>query len=153
MKITGAAVAVVAALVASLALTSVAGAGARNGALREFEGKVVSVDAAAKTFRLEDHHRGVKTIQVSGRTRFEDLAGFSALRPGLRRVEAKVKRVDGAWVARKVELSGRDDDDDRAGDDDNGGDRHGGDDRGDDDNGGGRHGGDDDSGHGGGDDD
>ncbi len=154
MKITGAAVAIVAALVASLALTSVAGAGARNGALREFEGKVVSVDAAAKTFRLKDHHRGVKTIAVRARTRFEDLAGFSALRPGLKRVEAKVKRVNGAWVAREVELSGRDDDrDDRAGDDDNGGDRHGGDDRGDDDDGGDRHGGDDDSGHGGGDDD
>jgi hypothetical protein len=82
----------------------------------------VSVNAAAKTFRLKDHHRGIKTIKVRSSTRFEDLAGFSSLHAGLRRVEAKVKRIDGAWVARKIELSGRDDDrdddDDRGGDDD-----------------------------------
>lgn len=131
---------VIGALVASLALTSVAGAAT----FREFEGKVVSVNADAQTFRLKDHDgRGTKTVKVTSATRFEDLAGFSALKPGLKRVEAKVKRVDGAWVARKIELSGRDD---RAGDDDRGGDRHGGrggddDDHGDDHGG---HGGDDD---------
>jgi Domain of unknown function (DUF5666) len=125
MKIIRAAAAVTAALIASLALTSaLASAGVRDGALREFEGRVVSVNAAAKTFQLRDHHRGVKTIRVRTSTRFEDLAGFSSLRAGLRRVEAKVRRVDGAWVARKVELSGRDDDRD---DDDRDGDDHGGD--------------------------
>lgn len=149
-KITAAVLAAAAVLLASFGLAATAGAGVRDGALREFEGRVLSVDSAAKTFRLKDHERGVKTIQVRNSTRFEDLAGFSALRPGLKRVEAKVKRVDGAWVARKIELSGRDDNgrDDRAGDDDNGGDRHGGDDRADDDNGGDHHGG-----HGGSDDD
>jgi hypothetical protein len=127
---------VIGALALSLALTSVAGAAT----FREFEGKVLSVDAAAQTFRLKDHDgRGVKTVKVTSSTRFEDLAGFTAIKPGLKRVEAKVKRVDGAWVARKIELSGRDDDD-RAGDDDNGGDRHGGR-GGDDDNGGDHHGG------------
>jgi hypothetical protein len=136
--------AVVAALALSLGLTSVAGAAT----FREFEGKVVSVDRDAKTFRLKDHDgRGTATIKVTSNTRFEDLAGFSALKAGLKRVEAKVKRVDGAWVARKIELSGRDDD--RA-DDDRGGDRHGGR-GGDDDAPGDDHGGN--SGHGGGDDD
>jgi hypothetical protein len=124
--------AIAAVLAVSLALAATAGAATK---LREFEGKVTSVDAAAKTFRLKDHERGTFTIEVTRKTRFEDLAGFSALEPGLKRVEAKVKRVDGAWIARKIELSGRDDDraDDDHGDDDDhdrgddhGGDRHGG---------------------------
>lgn len=134
---------VVVALAVSLGLTSVAGAAT----FREFEGKVVSVDRDAKTFRLKDHDgRGTATITVTSNTRFEDLAGFSALKAGLKRVEAKVKRVDGAWVARKIELSGRNDD----ANDDRGGDRHGGR-GGDDDDHGDDHGGN--SGRGGGDDD
>jgi hypothetical protein len=109
--------ALAAALAVSLALAATAGAATK---LRELEGKVTSVNAAAKTFRLKDHERGTFTIKVTRNTRFEDLAGFSALEPGLKRVEAKVKRVDGAWIARKIELSGRDDreDDDHGGDDD-----------------------------------
>lgn len=128
---------VIGALALSLALTSVAGAAT----FREFEGKVVSVDAAAKTFRLKDHDgRGTATIKVTRNTRFEDIGGFSGIKVGLKRLEANTKRVNGAWVATKIELSGRDDDrgDDR--DDDNGGDRRGGrggdDDRGGDDHGG-----------------
>ena len=115
-----------------------------DAALREFEGTVVSVDRAARTFRLRDTERGTARIKVTRATRFERLAGFSALKVGLRRIEASVRRSNGAWVATEVERSGgggehggddddrggdddrNDDDDHRGGDDDRGGDDHGG---------------------------
>jgi hypothetical protein len=37
---------------------------------------------------------------------FERISGFSALRVGMTRVEATVKRSDGRWVAVHVERSG-----------------------------------------------
>ena len=82
---------------------------------REFEGTVVSVNRDARTFRLRDTERGTKRIKVTSRTRFERIAGFSGLQPGMRRIEAKVRRRKGRWVAVEVERSG-------------GGGRHGGDD-------------------------
>ena len=91
---------------------------ARNG-LREFVGTVVSVNASKRTFRLRDDGR-VVTIKVTRFTRFEDLSGFSALRAGMTGVDADVRRSKGRWVARHIELSGRDRDDDRD-DDDHGG--------------------------------
>jgi hypothetical protein len=106
--------------------------------LRQFEGTVVSVNSGARTFRLRDTERGTARIKVTRGTRFERLAGFSALRRGLRRIEAKVQRRNGVWVAFEVERSGgggehggrgRGGDDDRGGDDHRGGD----DDRGGDD--------------------
>ncbi len=57
-------------------------------------------------------------IKVNGRTRYERIDGFAGLRAGMTNVEAVVKRVDGRWVAREVEISGGggdhggDDDDD-----------------------------------------
>jgi hypothetical protein len=50
-----------------------------------------------------------------GVRRFERIAGFGALRRGMRRVEATVQRRNGRWVALEVERSG-------------GGGEHGGDD-------------------------
>ena len=89
---------------------------------REFEGTVVSVNRDARTFRLRDVERGTVRIKVTRRTRFERLAGFSALRRGLRRIEATVHRRNGIWVASEVERSGgggeHGGDDDRRGDDD-----------------------------------
>ena len=82
---------------------------------REFEGTVVSVNREARTFRLRDAERGTVRIKVTRRTRFERLAGFSALRRGLRGIEANVRRRDGTWVAIEMERSG-------------GGGEHGGDD-------------------------
>jgi len=83
--------------------------------VRQFEGTVTSVDRDARTFRLRDSERGTFTIKVTSRTRFERIAGFSALRRGMRRIEADVRRANGRWVATEVERSG-------------GGGRHGGDD-------------------------
>jgi hypothetical protein len=93
-------------------------------ALREFEGTVVSVDRADRTFRLRDSERGTVRIRVNRNTRFERIAGLSGLRAGMTNIEAVVKRSNGRWVAVEVERSGGggdhggDDDDDRGGDDD-----------------------------------
>jgi hypothetical protein len=99
---------------------------ATQSTLREFEGRVLSVNRGARTFRLRDSERGTITVKVTSNTRFERISGLSGLRAGQNRIEVKVRRSDGAWVAREVERSG-------------GGGRHGGsDDNGGDDNGGGR---------------
>jgi hypothetical protein len=147
MKLIGTITVLAAALTTALVPAAGAGTTAPPGAaqLRQFEGTVVSVNRDARTFRLRDTERGTANIKVTRRTRFERIAGFSALRSGLRRIEAKVQRRNGAWVAFEVERSGgggehggggRDDRggdnrgrDDRGGNDDRGGDDRGGDNR------------------------
>jgi hypothetical protein len=103
---------IVAVLVTAL---SVALAAPAVASAAEFEGTVVSVDRDSRTFRLHDSERGTKRIKVTRNTRFERIAGFSALRRGMTAVEVVVRRVNGRWVASEVERSG-------------GGGRHGGDD-------------------------
>jgi hypothetical protein len=126
-------------LAAALATSLVPAAGAASTApasaaqLRQFEGTVVSVNRDARTFRLRDTERGTARIKVTRRTRFERLAGFSALRPGLRRIEANVQRRNGVWVASEVERSGGGGEHGGGGDDDRGGDDHSGRGGGDDD--------------------
>jgi hypothetical protein len=87
-------------------------------AVREFEGKVVSVNRDNRTFRLHDSERGTKRIKVNRNTRFERIAGFSALRKGMRNVEVVVRRSHGRWVALEVERSGGGGDHGGGGDDD-----------------------------------
>src|SRR5262249_6095725 len=68
-----------------------------------FEGRVLSVDRTARTFRLRDQERGTVTIKVTRTTKFEDFSGFTAaLRPG-RKLEVKAHRVNGSLVATKIE--------------------------------------------------
>jgi hypothetical protein len=118
-------VAVVAAGLAVVPATSAAAAPtAGSSLLREFEGTVVSVNRDARTFRLRDSERGTVRIRVTRNTRFERIAGLAGLRRGMTNVEAVVRRSDGRWIAREVELSG-------------GGGAHGGDNGGDDDDSGG----------------
>lgn len=100
--------------IAVLATTAVASAQAP---LREFEGEVVSVNRDAKRFRLHDSERGTIRVHVNRNTRFERIDGMAGLRVGMRRVEVKVRRIDGRWIASEVEKSG-------------GGGEHGGGDRG-----------------------
>jgi hypothetical protein len=107
-------IAVVAASLAALGATAVpAGATAAGttapatqAATRQYEGTIVSVDRSARTFRLRDAQRGTVTIKVTGNTRFQRVGGFAGLRAGLTRIEAKVRRSNGAWVATFVERSG-----------------------------------------------
>jgi hypothetical protein len=117
-------IAIVAASVAALGATSAAAtaappaaqpAPATRAATRQFEGTIVSVNRSARTFRLRDSERGTATIKVTSRTRYQRVGGFAGLRAGMTRIEANVRRSNGAWVATFVERSG-------------GGGNHGGDD-------------------------
>ena len=91
-------------LVAALTVLSATAASAAT--VREYEGTVVSVNRDAKTFRLKDVERGTVRIKVTRNTRFERVAGFAGLKAGAKRIEATVKRKNGAWVAIEVERSG-----------------------------------------------
>jgi hypothetical protein len=102
------------ALISAVAL-SLSVAVATASAATQYEGTVVSINKAKKTFRLKDSERGTIRIKVTRNTRFERIDGFGGLRVGMNRVESIVKRSNGRWVAVEVERSG-------------GGGRHGGDD-------------------------
>jgi Domain of unknown function (DUF5666) len=117
------------ALITAMALVVPATASAQA-PLREFEGQVVSVNREAKSFRLHDTERGTVRVHVNRNTRFERIDGMAGLRVGMRRVEVKVRRIDGRWIASEVEKSGGGGEhgggDRRGGDRDRGGDRGGG---------------------------
>jgi hypothetical protein len=110
---------VVAAAAAAPAAATPADAAA---AVREYEGTVVSVDRADRTFRLRDTERGTIRIRVNRSTRYERIDCLGGLRAGMTNIEATVRRSNGRWIALEVERSGgggeHGDDDDRGGDDD-----------------------------------
>ena len=108
-------IAVVAASIAALGATSAAAtaatpaakpAPATQAATRQFEGTGLSVNRSARTFRLRDTQRGTVTIKVTRATRFQRVGGFAGLRAGMTRIEANVRRSNGALVATFVERSG-----------------------------------------------
>ena len=94
------------AAVASATPPAATPAPATQAATRQFEGTIVSVNRSARTFRLRDSQRGTVTIKVTGNTRFQRVGGFAGLRAGMTRIEANVRRSNGAWVATFVERSG-----------------------------------------------
>lgn len=91
---------------AGAATTAGTTAPATQAATRQFEGTVVSVDRSARTFRLRDSQRGTVTIKATSRTRYQRVGGFAGLHRGMTRIEANVRRSNGAWVATFVERSG-----------------------------------------------
>jgi uncharacterized membrane protein YgcG len=116
---------------ALLSISAVVGSAAGAAATRQFEGTVVSVNREAKTFRLHDAERGTVRIKVTRHTRFERIGGLAGLKAGAKRIEATVKRKNGAWIALSVERSGGGGEHgggggDGGGDDDDAGDDHGG---------------------------
>jgi uncharacterized protein (DUF58 family) len=82
-------------------LAAALGGTASAATVRHVEGRVLSVDRSASTFKLRDSERGTFTIRVTSSTRFERVR-FSTLKAG-RTVEATIKRVGGSWQATKVE--------------------------------------------------
>jgi hypothetical protein len=94
-------IALLTALVLSLSV-----AVATASAATQYEGTVVSINKDKRTFRLKDAQRGTIRIKVTRNTVFQRISGFGALRVGLNRVEATVKRSDGRWVAIRAERSG-----------------------------------------------
>jgi hypothetical protein len=109
-------IAVVAASLAALGTTAAVGNAATptakttgvatQAATRQFEGTIVSVNRSARSFRLRDSERGTVTIKVTSSTRFQRVGGFAGLSAGMTRIEANVRRSNGAWVATFVERSG-----------------------------------------------
>ena len=95
-------------LIAGLLAVGAAPAQAKHGDNNgnKFEGRVVSVNRDARSFRMRDSQRGTVTIKVTGSTRFQRVGGFAGLRAGMTRIEANVRRSNGAWVATFVERSG-----------------------------------------------
>jgi hypothetical protein len=95
-------------LVPVLVTAAVAGGAVpATAAAREFEGRIVSVNQDNRTFRIHDSERGTKRIKVNRNTRFERIAGFSALRKGMRNIEVTTfRKANGRWVAAEVERSG-----------------------------------------------
>jgi len=91
---------------AGAAPTAATTAPATQAATRQFEGTIASVNRSARTFRLRDSERGTVTVKVTSRTRFQRVGGFAGLRAGMTRIEANVRRSNGAWVATFVERSG-----------------------------------------------
>jgi hypothetical protein len=109
MKRIGAVVILAAMLTAGLAALAGAATTSQRPPLREFEGRVVSIDRGARTFRLHDSERGTKRIRVTSNTRYERVAGLAGLSVGQRAIEVKTRRktADGhAWIAIEVEKSG-----------------------------------------------
>jgi hypothetical protein len=94
------------ALITAIAVFATAATATAQAPLREFEGRVVSVNREAKSFRLDDAERGTVRIHVNRNTRFERIDGIAGLRAGMRGVESVVRRRDGRWVAIEVEKSG-----------------------------------------------
>jgi hypothetical protein len=86
------------AVAVAIVATTVAGAAptatkpTANAALLEFEGTVVSVNRATRTFRLRDSERGTVRIKVTRNTRFERINGLRGLRAGMRNIESVVRR-------------------------------------------------------------
>jgi hypothetical protein len=110
-------------LAATVAVLAAAWVGPASAAtVRHVEGRVVSVDRSASTFKLRDSERGTFTIHVSSTTKFERVS-FSSLRAG-RTVEATIRRSNGRWQATKVEPNSGS----HAGDDNGGRNRGGNDD-------------------------
>ena len=93
------------ALLAALLLPPAAGAQAPG--TTSFDGRVGSVDRAARSFRLRDAERGTVRIRMRSSTRFERVDGVSGVRPGIV-IEVRARRSGGAWIAVEVERSGRD---------------------------------------------
>jgi hypothetical protein len=93
------------ALIASVTALAMAVPAAASAAT-SYEGRVASVNRDNRTFRLHDAQRGTIRIKVTSSTTFDRLAGFGALRAGMRRIEATVRRSNGRWVAIGVERSG-----------------------------------------------
>src|SRR3954469_2556305 len=89
--------------VAALAIAAVVGSvsSASAASVRHFEGRVVSVDRSAKSFKPRESERGPVTVFVAQSTRFPRTS-FAAVKAG-RGIEVTVRRVDGRWQATKVE--------------------------------------------------
>lgn len=75
--------------------------------VRHVEGPITAIDRATGTFTVRDReHRNILTaIKVTPSTRFDNLAGFGALRTG-QSIDVRAVRANGTLTATKVERGG-----------------------------------------------
>lgn len=69
---------------------------------KQFDGKVVSKNAAEQTFRLDREHAGIVRIAVNDATEYQRLNGFGGIEKGMN-LEAVAQPSGGNWLASKVE--------------------------------------------------
>jgi Domain of unknown function (DUF5666) len=74
-------------------------------ALRHIDGTVVSKNSDNRTFRIATQNGNRLRIKVDGATRFQRIAGFGALRKGMR-IEVDALRTDNGLLAKHVETRG-----------------------------------------------
>lgn len=114
-----------AALLASVVLAGVLAIGLlaapAQAALRHIDGTVVSKNSDNRTFKLRTQNGNTVRVKVNGTTKFERIAGFSALRKGMR-IEVDAQTTSGGLLAKQVEPQGGNG---GGGSDDSGGDDHG----------------------------
>lgn len=80
-------------------------AGPAQAALRHIDGRVVSKNAAAKTFRISTQSGDLR-IRVNATTQFERIpGGFGGLHKGMK-IEVDAKPTSGGPLARQVEPQG-----------------------------------------------
>jgi Domain of unknown function (DUF5666) len=91
-------------------------------ALRHIDGTVVSKNSDNRTFRISTQSGNTVRIKVNAATEFERIAGFGALRKGMR-IEVDAQTTSNGLVAKQVEPQGGNGG--GGGDDDSGGDDHG----------------------------
>jgi hypothetical protein len=72
---------------------------------RHVEGRVVAINRPAHTFTVRDAERGTLKVKVTSNTKFERIAGFSALHRA-ERVDVRAARSNGSWNATVVERGG-----------------------------------------------
>jgi hypothetical protein len=82
-----------------------ASSAAVSAATRHVEGSVVAINRPAGTFTVRDAERGTLKVKVTSSTRFERIAGFSALHVS-ERVDLRATRISSAWRANVVERGG-----------------------------------------------
>ena len=76
----------------------------------QYEGTVVAKNAKKRTFSvMQDEGGGTFTFKVTNATKFQRIAGFAAIKTGLKNIEVVARRADnGALIATQVERSGKD---------------------------------------------
>jgi uncharacterized membrane protein YgcG len=90
-------------LAAALALGLIAAPA--QAALRHIDGTVVSKNSADRSFRVTTQSGSQIRIKVNGTTTFERIAGFGALRKGMR-IQVEAQQTSNGLVAKKVEPQG-----------------------------------------------
>jgi hypothetical protein len=96
---------VLVAVISTVAIAAPAATAARDNHGHDLRGKVVTTKRHPKVVTVDTRSKGKVDFRVTGRTRYDHIKGFSALKPGLR-VEVHAKHRNGGWTATKIDRRG-----------------------------------------------